>query len=469
MFVDRGLVDDSVSDAAIDRTLARLENAEVAINGRTAKIWVRWQAEDGQDEQPVFAYTGHAPLAKFRLVGDGWKIDANKEIGLHRAADFAEPGLWSYHYPGRAAVVEQFTADIQRGKFANAEEAARAWGEHWEALTAGVKAQVQKKPADPARSCYFTAYKEVQRWTRQYYAGYVAFSGLHLWSRRLVEAEARLHPGPAERAAAAQEHLERMQDAAKCARERVAAGRASVDSYLAADFYVVEAQNLAADALAGPSTHPEAAATLAAAARLIFEGHGRNPAFSASDDWSRRWLDLEMAQYPSKTDRLKAAQAYLQRSMAFEKAAEAGLRSGRIAEKEAAAAVFYRTDAEHLLAELSDDDKAKAKRLAAGAGARLQAAKIASDLYWKDCRNGGKEPPERVYEWSERWRRYAAAVGTRAARLAAAEAHLARMKDLHGPLPALYDQGRIPIADLWATEFFVAEAEIRLAEAKAGK
>jgi hypothetical protein len=72
-----------------------------------------------------------------------------------------------------------------------------------------------------------------------------------------------------------------------------------------------------------------------------------------------------------------------------------------------------------------------------------------------------------VYEWSVRWEKAALAMArTKAERVVAIEAHLSRLTDLHKQTKTLVDNGRLSTYYLWATEYYLADTEIELAEAK---
>ena len=51
---EEGLFWDSCSDAAIERTRARLTDASVEIKGDSAKLRIEWHDDDARKEQPVF-------------------------------------------------------------------------------------------------------------------------------------------------------------------------------------------------------------------------------------------------------------------------------------------------------------------------------------------------------------------------------------------------------------------------------
>jgi outer membrane protein TolC len=99
--------------------------------------------------------------------------------------------------------------------------------------------------------------------------------------------------------------------------------------------------------------------------------------------------------------------------------------------------------------------------------ARLEAAreayKTAETLYQQ-----GRTEPEMVYRWSARWlSAQQAAAGTKAERVRAAEAHLLRMQELEKGVKGMTRAGVRPPFDGREARFYVAEAEVWLAQARA--
>jgi hypothetical protein len=75
---------------------------------------------------------------------------------------------------------------------------------------------------------------------------------------------------------------------------------------------------------------------------------------------------------------------------------------------------------------------------------------------------------ERMYCWSHRWLDAQRALGSKKVdSVAACEAHLARMKDLQELTKKMVQGGVVRPLDVNTTKFYVAEAEVWLAEAKA--
>jgi hypothetical protein len=473
---------DSCTDEAIDRTLERLKDAEVEVRGDTAKLWVRWQDNDGREEQPVFRYSGSIPIARFRLVNGAWKIDANKEIGFQRPADFFEPAGWFYFYPGWVAIEKQILADVENGKVQTAEQTAKAHETRRQAFLAEVEAERKRRHLDPDKACFFAAWRITQRMTRVFSAGaYVDTGGnFSLWSSRLMEAEKALSRGEAERIAVAEAHLDRMRDARKAVREHVAFGHLGMGHYLAADFYAAEAKAQVAEAKTGPAAKSKpapAAPTRLAAARLKYENYWQEYRSQADETrrqlpldtalaWSRRWLDAEMV-LGTDSEQRAAAKGYLARAKELEKLAKAWLDAGRLGNTDYSAVIFYRADAQFLFERLKAEGRLDPRPSFEAARVRREAAQAVYEGYWKETR-AGRGSVEKVYEWSCHWRDAARTTQTSPAeRVALAEAHLSRMRELQKPIKERYSEGRIPAWELWATEFYIAEAELLLSAAKA--
>jgi hypothetical protein len=73
-----------------------------------------------------------------------------------------------------------------------------------------------------------------------------------LWSRRWMNEEIRLAPGPAAKVAAIEAHLERLRSIAQVARARKEAARGTDLDILEARYEVLEAEEMLADARANP-------------------------------------------------------------------------------------------------------------------------------------------------------------------------------------------------------------------------
>jgi hypothetical protein len=99
--------------------------------------------------------------------------------------------------------------------------------------------------------------------------------------------------------------------------------------------------------------------------------------------------------------------------------------------------------------------------------ARLDAAKQVFKLTLKDLRNG-RADADTAYLWSRRWLEAERPLcKTQAERVAACTAHLKRVEELHKIVVALFKAGQTSASGAAAFEFYVAEARVWEAEAKA--
>jgi hypothetical protein len=101
---------------------------------------------------------------------------------------------------------------------------------------------------------------------------------------------------------------------------------------------------------------------------------------------------------------------------------------------------------------------------AANARARLEAAqKVYKCLLarWRTDPNFS-EPFEQLHRWSLRWREAQAEPGTKKDRLAAAEAHLMRMRDLDKVARKLLEKRLLAPYEVSQTEFYRLDAEKHL-------
>lgn len=191
----------------------------------------------------------------------------------------------------------------------------------------------------------------------------------------------------------------------------------------------------------------------------IFQGRLKSP--DPAYYWSRRWLEAELAVASKRTDGVAAVEGYRERAQEVEKLVKDAVRAEKASLESVAEATFYRADAELLLATWkadARDDKAEE----AAAKIRLDAAKATYESFAKEFRS-----IEQMYMWSNRWREAAlATASTHAERVAASEAHLARMKELQKSMKKLAKASRVPAWYVWATDFYCADAQILCSEAK---
>jgi hypothetical protein len=482
---EKGLIWESHTDQALDETLARLKNADVEIHGDTAKLRVWWGEDQSTQGGPSFLDWGSRPLAKFRRVNDAWKMDGNWQIGFQRPADFFEPDGWFYFYPGGVALLNQVSADINSGKFETAQQAVEAFDKQWKALFDKAQAEKKERHLDPIEACFFSAWKISLRFTREFYVGRGSLFGICTWSRRLMQADISRHPDRAERILAAQAHLDRIDDVRHEIRERAALGRVARSSYFEADVEFAEAKILLAavnsDRVAKAPPLVAATARLAAAQfahydwwQRVEQEHLAKPSpdrtrlipLETASRWSRRWLDAEMAMPSPPYDQVAAAKSYRERTRQVEGIARKEFNAGLLERQGLLEATYYREDAEALVAKLSARTNQALDVAPAKAKDQLETAKAVYDGVWKTYLSG-QSSPEMVYEWSGRWRDVAQRAAVKPAdRVSAAESHLSRMKEFQKVSKELADARRVPTFESWASDFFVAEAERLLADAK---
>jgi hypothetical protein len=74
---------------------------------------------------------------------------------------------------------------------------------------------------------------------------------------------------------------------------------------------------------------------------------------------------------------------------------------------------------------------------------------------------------DELYRWSKYWRDAATALAaTQVDKIAAAQAHLDRMRELNKWTKEFHEAHRISTYSYWATEYYVADAELLLSQAK---
>jgi hypothetical protein len=105
---------DDVSDAALDLTKRRVDDAEVKITDDTAALKIKWKEDDA-------VKFGDGPIS-FRKVGGNWKIDANKMTGLERGADFFEKGTWGQMFGDQVAIMNEAIDGMEKDKLKSAKE-----------------------------------------------------------------------------------------------------------------------------------------------------------------------------------------------------------------------------------------------------------------------------------------------------------------------------------------------------------
>jgi hypothetical protein len=265
-------------------------------------------------------------------------------------------------------------------------------------------------------------------------------------------------------------------------RRRTGASRLDGTDYLIADNYVAEAEVLLARARSGhgndaPPLKP-ATTRLASACALsnwYWEGIDlahqalvakmpepffRNmPYLARAYEWGERQLEAQWDINTNHADRLAAAQAYRDRILQLENVAKDLVKIEKAPPHLTADAAYYRANADFLVATIQNEKGSK-KALSEAAKRLHNAAKAAYHAERRADAQG-------IYEWSARWEKAALAMATsKAERVAAIEAQLGRVTDLYKQTKEVHDAGRLSSYLLWATEYYLADTEIELAQAK---
>lgn len=109
---------ENVSDAALDLTRKRLDDAEVSVTGDTGELKMKWGEDDGYPN-PAFEFRKEP--TPFRRVGGAWKIDGNKMTGLDRGAEFFE-GTWGRMMRDQVAIMNETAEAMEKGQLKTAKE-----------------------------------------------------------------------------------------------------------------------------------------------------------------------------------------------------------------------------------------------------------------------------------------------------------------------------------------------------------
>ena len=118
---------DDCTDAAIDRTLARLEHSEVIVTGNTAKLLVRWDDDDGYPN-PVFWF-GDGPIP-FRRTEHGWHLDALAICGIEKSEDFFTGGGWGSTFRLQTEMMNEVAFGLESGNLKSAMDVVHALEKH---------------------------------------------------------------------------------------------------------------------------------------------------------------------------------------------------------------------------------------------------------------------------------------------------------------------------------------------------
>jgi hypothetical protein len=97
---------------------------------------------------------------------------------------------------------------------------------------------------------------------------------------------------------------------------------------------------------------------------------------------------------------------------------------------------------------------------------RRDAARKTYETVWANYRDG-RVPGEMVYRWSRRWLRAEHEVSDKPAdRIAACEAHLARMRRLEALVQRVQRSGQTTVDEVSGAEYYRVQAEIWVQEAR---
>jgi hypothetical protein len=487
---------DDCTDAAIDRTIDRLRHVDLDMRENRGALWIAWQNEDGRESQPRFRYFGSRPVARFRRIGNAWKLDAEWECGFHRAADVFDPECWVYFSPEAPDKWERMATGIEQGKLRTADQIEQAARKERSDADARIETLRKKNPPEPIRARFFAAWNTNSRFTREYYAGRGALWGLCTWSRRLMEAETARANSQEERLAAAEAHVLRMRDARHTMAGRMAYGRVVARTLPSMDYYLADAELLLQRAQAKPSDpifplrhglDRQAAADLTYQeyvneAQLALWDFTRPkddqhfprvfPSLPDMCRWSRHLLtaEMEMANTPEK--RRAAADAYRARTAEIETLKTEIGKATTPTDVADADLSFARAEGEVLIAQLHAGNEGKSPAVQAALRARVPTAKAAVDYAWnmRFITRLGFISLDDLYERSMRLKDALTAVaGTSAGKVAAASEHLTRMRKMQEHVKPLVDAGRLPTFEYWSTQYYIAEAELLLEKARAVK
>jgi hypothetical protein len=331
-------------------------------------------------------------------------------------------------------------------------------------------------PSDPGKARVLAAQRAYERWERRTFSGLGSLWGVHAWSRRWMDGEVYLKNVQQERRLAAEGHLGRMNNLHRYIQQEIAAGHLGVESYLGADFYLAEARFFFSENDAGAqakSAQSDAGLARRAAARLRYgewwkedeqarlRGNGVHVAFG----WSRDWLEADMAMLTKEADRVGATDEYLIRTKELEKFVGDAFKRNEVEQLDIDAAKFYRADAEYRVVEAKTRSGGMRRLMEVGKS-RLRAATLLGEASLEAFRQG-RLTLEAVCNWSIEWRNAAIAIATtKPERIALAEAHLQRIKEVESATKQRLAAGLESRWIRWGTAYFVADGEIFLAEVK---
>ncbi len=233
----------------------------------------------------------------------------------------------------------------------------------------------------------------------------------YLWSHRWLQSELQKSAKREQKSQALQAHLERMRNLNRVARKLASGDRLSAFSYLSTEYYLAQAEFLAAED--DRQRHQAGADKLLDACQHRYEAAwqeviryaGLNaiiaPSLRSASDSSHEWAREAIEVAFHKRDRLEVAKLYLLRTTQIEKVAHRFFPE-RPSREPVWEAAFFCADAE-LQVKLNQDGADSRKRVRQLREARRDAAKSVYELIWTDIL-GHRGSFERLYQWSTRLR-----------------------------------------------------------------
>jgi hypothetical protein len=299
---------------------------------------------------------------------------------------------------------------------------------------------------------------------------------VYLWSKRLSRAEQAISGLQcAAKETPADAHLRRCSQVGALNKQTVASDRGGSYLYFLSDYYLNDAAVLAGKSAGNAVKSSESATIRLAAARLLYdrrmlrldEVHLPDPVAAAR--WSPRILDAELALAKNKAMMLEAAGGYLERSKALQAEwAKLDTDPGDAflaVSRDRLVFSYYLADAELLIARLTGEDSKETN-------VREKLKSLAKAIYEKTWEifqlEPGRHSVEDLFQWSSRWRGcHMDVANTPESRRAACEAHLARMKAAGRLTAKWYQEGKTGVREDWASQYFVADAELRCLQERA--
>jgi hypothetical protein len=341
-------------------------------------------------------------------------------------------------------------------------------------LGAGIsRAEEQQRSPDDLR--LIAAAKTYERWEMEYKAGRGTVWGVFTWSSRVLQANMRKGIEADAKLKVREAHLDRMRNLARLVRARVARGEAAIDSYLASDNYLAEAEVFLADmqGQTAAKRRSEMLVSLIASASLQYQWWDelRDEDFLRAPETgiylSERLLQSQLASSIANDQRVKALRSYRERSKKQERDIEKAIQSGAIKLKKYLPGLKYCiADATLRLADVDPNTIEEGESIKDIEKTRLSAAKNAYES-WVNGFMQDREPADFVYEWSNRLRLASRNKSTTTEEwVSVCDAHRTRMQELRDMINAGIKASRLPEWLSSAADYYVADAAVRVNEAR---